>query len=52
MRKVEFIVNLVALLVAFLGGYVLKVDIYGSVKKKMATSGFGLQVMLGGYLFL
>ena len=48
MRKVVCLVNLAALLVGFLGSSVLKVDIYGVVNKKRATSGFGLQVMLGG----
>ena len=50
MRKVVRLVNLAALLVGFLGGSVLKVDISGVMKKKRETSGFELQVMLGGYL--
>ena len=50
MRKVGCVLNLEALLVVFLGGSVLKVDIDGLVKKNGVTSGFGLQVMLGGYL--
>ena len=48
MGKVGCLVNLTTLLVGFLGGSVLKVDITGAVKKKRATSGFGLQVILGG----
>ena len=47
MRKVGCLVNMAALLVGFLGVSVLKVDISGSVKKKILTSGFGLQVMIG-----
>ena len=42
MRKVGCIVNLEAIIVGFLGGSVLKADIDGVVKKKGATSGFGL----------
>ena len=52
MRKFGCLVNLEALLVGFLGVSVLKVDIYGLVNKERAASGFGLQVMLGGYLFV
>ena len=48
--KVGCIVYLVVLLVSCLGGSVLKVDLVGAVKKKRATSGFGLKVMLGGSL--
>ena len=48
MRKAGYLVNLAALLVGFLGGSVLEVDLDGVVKKKRATSGFGLQVMIGG----
>ena len=44
------LVYLMALLVDLLGGTVLKVDPDGEVKKKRATSGFGLKVILGGYL--
>ena len=33
----------------FPGRFSFKVDIYGVVKKKRATSGFGLQVMRGGF---
>ena len=50
MGKVGFIKNRVSLLVGFLGGLVLKVDLAGAIMKKGATSGFGFQVMLGGYL--
>ena len=40
-------------IVFYMGGSVLKVDLYGVVKKNMvqvATSGFGFQVMLWGSL--
>ena len=50
MRKFDCLVNMAALLVGFLGGSVMKVDLAGVVKKKRATSGFGLKVMLGGSL--
>ena len=50
--KVGCLVNLVALLVGFIGGSVMKVDISGAVKNKSMTSGFGLKVMLGGSLFV
>ena len=46
MGKVGCLVYIVALLVGFLGGSVLKVDLSGSVKKKRATSGFGLKLIL------
>ena len=46
MVKVVCIVNLAALLVVCLGDSVPKVDIYGAVKKKRVTSGFGLQAMI------
>ena len=49
MVKVACLVNLEALLVGCLGDSVPKVDISGEVKKKWATSGFGLQVMVRGY---
>ena len=39
-----------ALLVGFIGGSVMKVDLSGAVKNKSMTSGFGLKVMLGGSL--
>ena len=52
MSKVGCLVNMADLLVGFLGGSVLKVDISGVVKKKRATSGFGLQVMLGEDIFV
>ena len=48
MGKVGCIVSLMELIVGYLGGSVLKVDIYGSVKKKSVTSCFGFKVMLGG----
>ena len=35
-----------------LGGSVLNVDLSGEVKKKWVTSGVGLKVILGGYLFV
>ena len=47
MQKVGCIVNLVALLVGFLGGLVLKVDLSGVTNKNRATSGIGLQVIIG-----
>ena len=50
MGKVGFILNLAALLVGCLGSLVPKFVLDGEVKKKMATSGFGLQVILGGSL--
>ena len=52
MRKVVCIVNLVALLLCFMEDSFLKVDISRVAKKKRATSGFGLQVMLVGSLFV
>ena len=48
MGKVGCIVNMSVLVVGFLGGSVQKVDIDVLVKKKRATLGFGLQVILGG----
>ena len=50
MIKVVCHINMEAVIVGFLGGSVMKVGIYGVVKKKRETSGFGLQVMLGGSL--
>ena len=47
--KVGFILYLAALLVGCLGGSVLKFDLTEVVKKKRATSGFGLKVMLVDY---
>ena len=38
--KVVFLVYMVAFIVGFLGGSVMKVDISGLVEKKRATSGF------------
>ena len=52
MRKVGCLLNLEDLIVGFLGVSVLKVDISRLVKKERANSGFGLQVMLGGSLFV
>ena len=46
MGNVGCLVNLVSLIVGSLGGSVLKVDLSVVVKGKMATSGFGLQVIL------
>ena len=48
--KVGCIVYLAELLVSCLGGSFIKVDLSGAVKKKRATSGFGLKVMLRGSL--
>ena len=48
--KVGFIVYLAVLLVGYLGGSFLKVDLDGSVKEKRSNSGFRLKLMLGGYL--
>ena len=45
--KVGCIVYPEEILVGCLGGSVLKFDLAGAVKKKRATSGFGLKVMLG-----
>ena len=50
MRKFGCLVNLAVILVGFLGGSVLKVDLAGVAKKKRVTSGFVFKVMLGGYL--
>ena len=50
MGKFGCIVNLVTLFVRFLGGSVPNVDLDGALNKKRVTSGFGLQVMLGGSL--
>ena len=50
--RVGCLLNMASLLVSFLVGSVPKVDIYGPVKKKRVTSGFGFQVMLGGSLFV
>ena len=50
MGKVGCLVGRAALLVGFLGGSVLKVDMAGVVKKIRASSGFGLQVMPVGSL--
>ena len=52
MRKVVCLVNLAAILVGFLGSSVMKVDIYVVMNKKRATSGFGLQVMIGGSIYV
>ena len=50
--KVGCLVNMEALLVGYLGGSVLKVDIAGAANKQSLTSGFGLLVMLGVYIFV
>ena len=50
--KVGCLVNLEALLVGYLGGSVLKVDLAGAANKQSLTSGFGLLVMLGVYIFV
>ena len=50
MRKVGCLVNIAAILDGCLGGSVTKIDLSGAVKKKRATSGFGLKSMLGGSL--
>ena len=52
MRKVELLENLAALLVGFLEGSVLEVDLSAVVKQKRANSCFRLQVMLGGSIFV
>ena len=50
MEKELCLVNPATLLVGCLGGSVPKIDLDKAVKKKRETSGFGFQVMLGGYL--
>ena len=50
MRKVRCLVNIIAPLVGFLGGSVLEVYLDGVVKGENSTSGFVLQVILGGYI--
>ena len=50
--KVGCLIYLEKCIVDYLGGSVLKVDIAGSVKKRRATSGFGLKVILGESLFV
>ena len=50
MGKVVCLVNMEALIVGCLVVSVPKVDFAGAVEKKRATSGFGLQVMLVGYI--
>ena len=50
MKKVGCLVNMEARIVGFLVGSVMEVDLDGVVKKKGGTSGFGLQVILKGYL--
>ena len=44
--NVECIVYIAALLIDFLGGSVLKLDISGTLKKKWVTKGFGFKVLL------
>ena len=48
MGKVVCLLNIEALVVFLLGGSVLNFDLARAVKKKKKTSGFGLQVILGG----
>ena len=50
MGKVGCLINNAALILGFLGGSVMKFDISRVVKKKRATSGFGLQAIIGGSL--
>ena len=50
--KFGCLVYLTALLASFLGGSVMKIDLYGAMKKKRVTSVFGLQVMLRGSVFV
>ena len=50
MGKVGYIVNLEALLVGCLGSSFPKAGLSRAVKKNRATSGFELQVILGGSL--
>ena len=50
MDEVVCLVSLTELLVGYLGGSVLKVDLSGVVKKNRKNSGFGLKVTLEGYL--
>ena len=48
--KVVCLVGLAEILIGYLEGSVMKFDLYGVTKKNriwVATSGFGLQVMLG-----
>ena len=51
MIKFGCLVYLVALLVGCLGGSVTKFDLAGKATKRV-NSGFGLKVMVGGYLFV
>ena len=48
--KIGCILYLGALILGFLGGSVLKVDLSGLAKKRRANSGFLLKVMIGGSL--
>ena len=50
MGKVGCLVGQESLLVSYIGGFVLTVDMAGVVKKTRLTSGFGFQVMLVGSL--
>ena len=50
--KVKCLVDLAELLVGCLEGSVLKVNISEVLNKKGGNSVFGLQVILGGYLFV
>ena len=47
--KVGCILYLAALLVCYLGGSVMKVDLDGAINKKGVTSGFGLKMLLEGF---
>ena len=52
MYKVGRLVYLAALLAGCLGGSVLKVDISRWLKKIREASGFGLQAIIGGSMFV
>ena len=51
MGKFVCLLNMASLLVGYMVGSVMNAGLSGEVKKKRATSVFGLQVMIGGYLF-
>ena len=50
MGEIGFLADWSTLLLGCLGGSFMTVDIFGVVKKIRVTSGFGLQVMLVGFL--
>ena len=50
MGKFVCLLNMASLLVGYMVGSVMNAGLSGEVKKKRATSVFGLQVMIGGYL--